>query len=482
MQRTFRIATVAVALVATAACSDGPVAGSRQDGTTQILLTDSPFPFDLVRSVDVHVVSVAVSRSADTGASAASQEWITVASPDRTFDLLALQRGATALLGEIDLPADEYLALRMVVNTDLSSITWSTGESATVSWQHAGEITLNALVEGALAVPEAGGQIVIDFDVGRSFLSHSAPNPGFLFIPWIRAVNEATTGSISGTVYGWTIEGEPAPLPGGAVALFRGDTAMSRATWGLVASAPIDELGRYEMHYLAAGEYIVQASAPAELALAPGTVGPVGVTAGSNSVIDLQLQRDDGASGTAFLRIVGDSSLAVGQSHSFFAAIFDELGDSVFTNDVGWGSSDPAVASVTLPAGLGGSQTATVTGHAEGLAMIVAVSGTLSDSVMVRVGDTTTTGGGPVATVELLPAIQTVAIGDSAYVEAVLRDAEGRTLADRAITWSVSKPNVIRIDGQFGNWLLFTGLAADSVSVTAASEGKSATASVTVSN
>ena len=41
---------------------------------------------------------------------------------------------------------------------------------------------------------------------------------------------------------------------------------------------------------------------------------------------------------------------------------------------------------------------------------------------------------------------------------------------------------MIRIDGQFGSWLLFTGLAADTVTVTATSEGKSGSASVTVAN
>lgn len=479
MNCAFRIATASAALVVAAACSDGPVTSNR-DGTTQIVLTDSPFPYDFVSRVDIHVVSVAVSRTADTGASAESQEWVTVAAPDRVFDLLALQRGATALLGEVELPAAEYPALRMVINTDLSSITWHTGDRAPVSWQNVGEITLHALVEGALQVPEAGGRIVIDFDVGRSFLSHSAPNPGFLFIPWIRAVNEATTGGLSGTVYGWTIEGESAPLPGGSVAVFLGDPAQSQIMWRLVASAPIDPLGHYEVHYLAAASYLVQASAPAGFELATGTAGPIPVAAGVNSSVDLQLERGDGGSGGAFLRVVGDTSLAVGESQTFFAAIFDAQGDSVFTNEVGWGSSDPAVASVTP--GSGASQWATVTGHAEGLAVIMAVSGGLSDSAIVRVGDTTTTAGGPVTTVEVLPATQTVAVGDSAYVEAVLRDAEGRTLVNRAITWSVSRPNVIRVDAQFGNWLLFTGLAADTVTVTATSEGKSGSASVTVAN
>jgi len=266
------------------------------------------------------------------------------------------------------------------------------------------------------------------------------------------------------------------------VAVLRGDPGASQATWRLVATAPVDQLGRYEVHYLAAGSYMVQATAPAEFALAPATVGPISVAARASTTADVQLQRDEGGSGKALLRIAGDTVLAVGQSATFFAAIFDEHGDSVFTTDVAWGSSDPGVASVTPSGDRSGSQSATVTGQADGLAVVIAVSGSLSDSLIVRVGDTTTTGIGPVDAVVLVPDSQTVAVGDSAYIRAVLRDADGRTLTDRAVTWSMSRPEVIRIDAQFGNWLLFTGLAADTITVTATSEGKSGTALVRVRN
>ena len=45
----------------------------------KVLLTDDPFPFDSVQSVQVYVVSIALSTHPDTGTSADSMHWVTVA-------------------------------------------------------------------------------------------------------------------------------------------------------------------------------------------------------------------------------------------------------------------------------------------------------------------------------------------------------------------------------------------------------------------
>ncbi len=138
-------------------------------GRTSVLLTDSPFPFDAVQRVEVYIESIAASASADT-AGDVTTGWVTVAEPAARFDLLQLQRGTTALLGEGDLPAGAYRAVRMVVNTDSSWLTYNDGTRADVQWQVAGSFQLNALVEAPIDVPDSGAQIVIDFDVGRSFV------------------------------------------------------------------------------------------------------------------------------------------------------------------------------------------------------------------------------------------------------------------------------------------------------------------------
>ncbi len=462
-----------------AGCSDGST-GVGGNGVTRILLTDSPFPFDTVGSVDIHIVSVAVSRTTDTGTSADSQEWITVAEPRQRFDLLQLRDGATAVLGETELSAGEYKALRLVLDADRSRVTWANGDPAPVSWQGSGEMALHALVEGAIGVPEGGGRIVIDFDVGRSFATRTTLADGFVFLPWVRAVNQDATGTVAGTVYGLQYD-FGAPVGGGSVAVFRGDTTMPPTTWSLAASAPVGPDGRYQVHFLAARTYIVQAFPPAGSGYGAAMAWPVVVRPGVTTTQDIMLAGNGGGGSAGYLRLVGDTSLAVGQQASFHAALFDAQGDSVATNDVTWSSSEPTVAAITLPPGLAKSQTVTVTGIANGTAMISAASGAFADAVWVTVGDTVPPGG-PVATVDVTPASQTLTVGDSAYVRAILRDAQGRQLSGRTIVWAVSKPNVLRIDGQFGDYLLFRPIAADTVGVTATSEGKSGAATVAVRN
>ena len=48
-----------------------------------------------------------------------------------------------------------------------------------------------------MAIDENGEDIVIDFDVGRSFLPDGSTG-GFLFIPFLRAITRAGSGSIEG--------------------------------------------------------------------------------------------------------------------------------------------------------------------------------------------------------------------------------------------------------------------------------------------
>jgi hypothetical protein len=106
-----------------------PQAPNRTDGKTSVFLTDDPFPFDGVSRVDMHVVSIALALRADTSESA--PPWVTVATPDRAFNLLDLQNGSTALLGDAVVPPGSYQAVRVVIDPDRSSITGAGGHPIT---------------------------------------------------------------------------------------------------------------------------------------------------------------------------------------------------------------------------------------------------------------------------------------------------------------------------------------------------------------
>ncbi|UCG84886.1 MAG: carboxypeptidase regulatory-like domain-containing protein, partial [Gemmatimonadota bacterium] len=391
----------------------------------------------------------------------------TLAEPGTTFNLLELQGGTTTLLGEAVLPAGLYQAVRVVVDVDQSSITMNDGSQAVVDWQNTGTIALHAFVEDQLEVPVEGARIVIDFDVGRSFLPVAS---GFLFIPYIRAVNEAATGSITGTVRGSDGPTEiSSPVPNASVSVYHSYSAGVGAI--PIATGRTDDQGRYFIPFVTEGSYAVHAHPPAGFDAGRAVEGGVFVTAGDETTVDLTLSPDDGPASIS-VHIQGKQSIVVGESVGFFAYVSGENGDSVSTPLVQWITSDSRIASIT-----GSGQAVIVTGNAPGLALILATSMGATDSVLVSVGLSDI----PVETVEVTPLTQTINVGDSTSVQAIVRDADGQILAGRGIDWSISDASVVSFMTSFsGDFVVLQGLAPGTATIAATSEGKSGSATVVV--
>jgi hypothetical protein len=227
----------------------GPPPG--EVGRSAFLLTDAPFPFDRITRVDIHIDEIAVSATADTGQGA--QGWISVARPNRAFNLLDLQNGVTALLGEADVPPDQYRAVRMTVDPGKSSMTDRDGGKPSILWGPKGEIpSLYSLVEEAMAIDENGEDIVIDFDVGRSFLTQPGSDD-FIFIPHLRAITRAGSGSISGTLVN---EETDAPIPFAVVSIhLANDTVITNLP--LISTTRTDADGVFHASFLRPGPYTV---------------------------------------------------------------------------------------------------------------------------------------------------------------------------------------------------------------------------------
>jgi hypothetical protein len=172
---------------------------------TSVLLTDAPFPYDGVSRVDVYVSSISLAPQKDTAEGLPG--WIKVANPERTFNLLDLQNGTTALLGASEVPAGQYQAVQVVVDPARSSITLDDGtvlgpvDGTTgpgIDWQSKAEHpSLFAMVEDPVAISPDGEQVVIDFDVGRSFRYDGANH--FTFVPWLRAISSGHSGAVAGS-------------------------------------------------------------------------------------------------------------------------------------------------------------------------------------------------------------------------------------------------------------------------------------------
>jgi hypothetical protein len=299
--RTIRLAAALTLLVA--ACHDGAGTVAPGASATRTLITDGPFPFSRVARVDLYVVSVSASVSPDTSAGAGS--FVTLATPGRRVNLLALQNGITDELGAVKVPAGAIRAVRMVIDTDSSSITLKSGQVLTgkstpgIQWQSsAGRPTLNAVIHEQILVPDSGAVVVIDYDVGQAFIPPQEINPastdsGFIFSPVLRAADARRTGTITGTVRART--GSGAPVVDAALRLYLGNPGTNENTWSVIQTGKTAADGTFRISYVtqsaywatfpahAGKTYIVAIDPPPGSGLARVLVPNLGVTAGADT-------------------------------------------------------------------------------------------------------------------------------------------------------------------------------------------------------
>ena len=262
MRKTITFLSVAGAVLALFACDTrlGTMASTGNPGDSRILLTDAPFPYYRVARADIYVVSVSLSTSADTSAGAVGGAFTTVATPNKRINMLALQSGLTEVLGTARLPVGSVTAVRMVIDTDSSSLTLRSGlvlngkSTPAIQWQSsAGRPTLNALIHEQILVPDTGAVVVVDFDVGKSFIPPQEVNPasmdsGFIFSPVLRAADGARTGSISGIVRSGTTSGPP--VADASLRLYLGAPGTPENTWSNLSTTKTDANGAFRFSYV----------------------------------------------------------------------------------------------------------------------------------------------------------------------------------------------------------------------------------------
>ncbi|GLC23687.1 DUF4382 domain-containing protein [Roseisolibacter agri] len=203
LSRSMRLGACAALLAGSAiACGDDAFVdgqtGPRGSGRLVVQLTDAPFPFDSVKSVDVYVVRVDAKAEATDSAAAAvgtadstkdSGGWVTLAEPKAKFDLLTLRDGKFATLGEKGLPAGTYRSFRLIIDPAQSRVTMKSGDSVAVQWPSAGRSGIKLqLAKDVTVGKDSTTALLVDFDVGESFVmrGNSLKN-GLLFKPVIKA-------------------------------------------------------------------------------------------------------------------------------------------------------------------------------------------------------------------------------------------------------------------------------------------------------
>src|SRR3989442_659108 len=203
------------------------------------------------------------------------------------------------------------------------------------------------------------------------------------------------------------------------------------------------------------------------------SVSGSGVVTGLAAGSALITATSEGQSGTSSITVTNvpvasvavtpaSAGIQVGQTVQLTATPKDGSGSPLSGRAVTWASSNGLVATV--------SGSGLVTGAAAGSAVITATSEGESGTAAITV----TTG--PGAAGAGTPACAAIQVGQTQQLAATLKDASGNTLSGRAVSWSSSNPSVAPVSGSG----LVTGLAAGSALITATSEGKSGTATLTV--
>ena len=170
--------------------------------------------------------------------------------------------------------------------------------------------------------------------------------------------------------------------------------------------------------------------------------------------------------------------LATGEFATLNADVRSATGASL-DRPVNWTSLDPSIASVAGIIGTQGQSFGSgavalalgqVFGASAGTTRIVATSGGKSDTTVVVVAPV------PVASLTISPDTLAILLGQVTRFSAVPRDAQGNALYGRTISWTSSDPLVASVatDGTVN------GLAIGSATITATSEGVSATATIHV--
>lgn len=158
-------------------------------------------------------------------------------------------------------------------------------------------------------------------------------------------------------------------------------------------------------------------------------------------------------------------SIGVSQAVQMVATLRDANGVELTGRTVTWETSAAAIATV--------SGSGLVTGVAAGQAVITARSEGQAGSTTATVQPQAPV---PVATVAVSPAAPAILVNGTVQMSATMRDASGTVLTGRAVAWATSAPGVATVSASG----LVTGAAPGSATITATSEGKSGTATVTV--
>ena len=261
-------------------------------------------------------------------------------------------------------------------------------------------------------------------------------------------VHHTVAGDVSHFSYGaiGTTACTPAPVASDPIALILGQTVPAVATICDDAGQPVTgDLG-YE-YWHSSDESVVQAFQDGNGAwqLAATGVGSANIwvehVVSATDTVFLQTTANVSPPTTAFFQMADDVWLPIGVETAVGTQLYWSASDTadVLGSALLWTVDDTAMVSVgAQDQNRWSFHTVALYGHYEGTTILRVSLGSVSRTSTLHVT--------PVASVELLPAVDTIAAGDVRQYTAVARDVAGNELAPRPATWTSSDPSVATVD------------------------------------
>jgi len=177
-----KIHAASVTLLLLAAC--GPTGAGPGLSRVRLHLTDAPGPG--IASAQVWVSRAYLVPGTDG-------EQVVLSSEPNEYDLLTLQNGVTALVGEATIPAGDYSQLRLVVDSARLTLAddakFADGAATrTLKVPSGSQSGIKVSFPGKLSITEDATDLVVDFDVAENFV-FQGPSAGpfsVLFTPHLK--------------------------------------------------------------------------------------------------------------------------------------------------------------------------------------------------------------------------------------------------------------------------------------------------------
>src|SRR5690348_2114584 len=271
----------------------------------------------------------------------------------------------------------------------------------------------------------------------------------------------ATADGVSGTA---SVAVQSLPVPVASVSMSPSSASMVPGDTVTITATPRDSTGT-----ALGGRTITWSSSNTSVAKVSSAGLVTAVTVGSATIT----ATSEGKTGTVAVTVSAppvasvtvsphSASVVTNGTVQLSVTLRDANGNVLSGRTITWSSSDSSTATV--------NGNGLVTGATTGSAEIYAASGGHSDS------STVTVTAPAVASVSVSPNSATLRVGNTSQLSATVRDASGNVLTGHTVTWSSSATAAATVSASG----LVTAVAPGSATITATSDGKSGTSTISV--